>query len=88
MRTVVEDPAVTYKIYAEAQLYPRLEEAFEALQWWLAHEPDSGILLDDIHWIYTQSGNHHLRIPTLVVVYTFDAHTVTFLHLLVRLPPP
>jgi hypothetical protein len=87
MRTVVEDFSVTDKVYAESDIYPRLEEAFDALKWWLSHSPESGELIDDINWMYKQRGNAKLNIPALVVIYTFDRDTVQLFHLLVRLPP-
>jgi len=86
MRTVVEAPAVSAKIDAELGLYHRLEEAFDALKWWLAHNPDTGQLIDDYHWIYKQRGNHDLKIPALVALYTFSANEVEILSILVRVP--
>ena len=86
MRTVIEEPSVTDKIYAETEIYPRLDEAFEALKWWLARKPESGYLLDDYNWLYKQKGDHTAKIPALVVIYTFDRSTVQLLHILVRLP--
>lgn len=86
MRTVVEAPAVSAKIDAELGLYQRLEEAFDALKWWLAHNPDTGELIDDYHWIYKQRGNRDLKIPALVALYTFSPHEVEILSILVRIP--
>ncbi len=86
MRTVVEEPIVTEIVDAETAIYPRLEDAFDALKWWLARRPDAGKILDDLNWIYKQAGNRDLNIPALVVTYTFDHNEVNLLHLLVRLP--
>lgn len=86
MRTVIEDHAVSNVIDAETEIYPRLEDAFEALKWWLAHRPDSGVLLDDENWIYKQAGDERLNVPSLVVIYTFDHACVTLKFVLVRLP--
>jgi hypothetical protein len=86
MLTVVEDLTVSAKIDAETSIYERLEEAFDALKWWLAREPESGELLDDYHWIYKQRGNRDLHIPALVALYTFNDHQLEILSILVRLP--
>jgi hypothetical protein len=86
MRTVIEAQSVSTKIYTEVSTYPRLEEAFDALKWWLAHNPDSGELIDDYHWLYKQRGNRELKIPALVAIYTFTEDEVEILSILVRLP--
>jgi hypothetical protein len=86
MRTVIESNAVSNVIDAETEIYPRLEDAFEALKWWLAHRPDSGVLLDDENWIYKQAGDERLNVPSLVVIYTFDHAYVELKFVLVRLP--
>jgi len=85
LRTVIEQRSVTDKIDQERAIYPRLEEAWEALKWWLCRKPESGELLDDIHFIYKQVGNHELNIPTLVVIYTWD-ETVVIEYVLVKVP--
>jgi hypothetical protein len=86
MRTVIEEHGVSEVIDAEQEIYPRLEDAFEALKWWLAHRPESGILLDDENWIYKQAGDERLNVPSLVVIYTFDHMCVELKFVLVRLP--
>jgi hypothetical protein len=86
MRTVIEAQSVSTKIYTEVSTYPRLEETFDALKWWLAHNPDSGELIDDYHWLYKQRGNRELKIPALVAIYTFTEDEVEILSILVRLP--
>ena len=86
MRTVREDWSVSAKVYAEVGVYARLEEAFDALKWWLAHNPEDGELIDDYHWLYKQNGNRDLKLPALVALYTFDHQYVTILSLLVKLP--
>ncbi|MBN8734031.1 MAG: hypothetical protein J0L64_26070 [Acidobacteria bacterium] len=77
---------MSQKIDAERAIYPRLEEAFDALKWYLARRPDSGYLMDDVHWLFKQSGDTQAKIPSLVAVYTFDHRQLEILHLLVRLP--
>ena len=86
IRTVIEAPTVSEKVDAERTYYPRLDDAFDALKWWLARKPETGILLDDYHWIFKQRGDAGLKIPALVVIYTFDAAYVELISLLVRLP--
>jgi hypothetical protein len=86
MHTVVEAVQVSEKIDAEVALYPRLEDAWDAFKWWLSHDPESGELIDDYHWLYKQRGNRVLNVPALVAIYTFDANEVVILSLLLRLP--
>lgn len=86
MRTVIESYAVSTKIDAEISTYARLEEAFDALKWWLAHQPETGELIDDYHWLYKQKGNRDLKIPALVAIYTFDHKDVHVVSILIRLP--
>jgi len=86
MKTVVESYEVQCKIDAEAVIYPRLEEAFDALKWWLAREYESGELIDDYHWIYKQRGDRYLNIPSLVALYTFDKNCVEIISILIRIP--
>jgi hypothetical protein len=86
IRTVIESQSVSEKVDAERTYYPRLEDAFEALKWWLARKPETGILLDDYHWIFKQKGDAGLKVPALVIIYTFDAASVELISLLVRLP--
>ncbi len=51
LRTVIEESKVSDKIDAEGSIYPRLEEAYDALKWWLAHEPNSGEPICDYWWV-------------------------------------
>jgi hypothetical protein len=86
LRTVVEEDGVWAIVFANASIYRRLEEAFDALKWLLSREPERGTLIDDYFWVYKQRGNKDLNIPALVVLYTFDHETVTLFSILVRLP--
>lgn len=86
MRTVIEEPNVSDIVDREQALYPRLGDAFDALKWWLARNPESGTLLDDLNWIYKQKGNRWQTIPALVAVYTFDHRSVVIKYILVRIP--
>ncbi len=86
MRTVIESNIVSEIIDKEQAIYPRLRDAFEALKWRLAHAPDDGELLDEMHWIFKQDGNHEFKIPTVVVIYTFDVNTVSLMFVLVKVP--
>lgn len=86
LRTVIEEIRVSEVIDQEQSIYPRLGDAFDALKWWLSHRPDSGELIDDVHWIYKQSGNREQNVPALVVIYTFDHYEVIIKFVLVRIP--
>ena len=86
IRTVVENWSVTDVLDKEQFLYPRLEDAFEALKWYLARVPDCGEIIDDTNWIFVQDGDERKNIPSLVVLYTFDSWQVEIKHILVRLP--
>lgn len=86
IQTVIESVQVSQVVDLESSLYPRMEEAFDALKWWLARKPESGSIVDDYYWVYKQLGDRDLNIPVLVVLYTFDANDVQFFSLLVKLP--
>lgn len=86
MRTVIEDPIVSEIIDREGATYPRLTDAFDALKWWLSRAPDSGEPVDDLNWLFKQSGDLGIQLPDLVVIYTFNAQCVTLKFILVRLP--
>jgi len=86
MRTVIEEGIVSETIDQAAENFPRLDDAFEALKWWLARKPESGEALDDLNWIYKQAGDVDIGLPALTVIYTFDAKCVKFEFLLVRMP--
>jgi hypothetical protein len=86
MRTVIEAQIVSNVIDSEQEIYPRLEDAFDALKWWLAHVPESGEIIDDLHWLYKQTGDKRQNIPALAVIYTFDEDNVEIEFILVRIP--
>ncbi len=86
MRTVIEELNVCEIIDKEQAIYPRLEAAYDALKWWLSHVPESGEIIDDLHWIYKQRGYWDVKLPAMTVLYTFDAKYVTFQYLLLRIP--
>ena len=85
MRTVVEDAQVSEVIDSEQRVYPRLEEAFDALKWWLCRVPESGEIIDDLYWLYKQAGDRQQNIPALVAIYTFDNQYVWIKFILVRI---
>ena len=87
MLTIIEEQEVSNVIDSECAVYPRLEDAYDALKWWLCRRPESGELLDDINWIYKQRGDKRAKIPALVVIYTFNSYYVTLKYILVRIPP-
>ena len=55
---------VSSTIDSESSIYPRLEEAFDALKWWLAHRPDSGEVLEGSLRLYKQAGNTQQKVPS------------------------
>ena len=63
----------------------RLITDSDALKWTLCRDAEVGELIDDYHWLYKQSGNHDLKLPALVALYTFDVE-VELISILVRIP--
>jgi hypothetical protein len=86
IRTVVENICVSEVVDLEQAIYPRLDQAVDALKWWLSRVPESGEIIDDVNWLYMQDGNERQNIPALVVVYTFNHYEVVLKHILVRIP--
>ena len=86
IRTIVENYSVSEVIDAGQDIYPRLEDAIDALKWWLSRGPESGEIIDDVNWLYVQSGDEDANIPYLVVVYTFDTREVTLKHMQLKSP--
>ncbi len=84
MRTVIENQVVSETIDRRVSNYPRLEEAYDALKWWLAHVPQAGEIIDDLHWLYKQDADPQIPLPSILVIYTFDADTVVLEFILVR----
>jgi hypothetical protein len=76
MRTIVEDPSVSEAVDKARVKYPRLDEAFEGLKWYLSRVPERGEALDDANWLYRQDGDAEDNIPAILTIYTFDAHFV------------
>ncbi len=86
MRTVIEDAVVSEIIDRESRNFPRLEDAFDALKWWLSHVPDAGEIIDDFHWLYRQDGDREAGVPSLVVIYIWDNDTIILKYLTIRYP--
>ena len=86
LREIVEEHGVLETLYAERSIYPRLEEAFDALKWRLSRTPEFGYLVDEKYWVYRQEGNLDLKIPALLVLYTFDNVQVIILFLQICVP--
>lgn len=85
MRTVIEEPIVSETIDRETCIYPRVQDAFDALKWWLAHRPESGEIIDDLHWLFKQAADHHANIPAISVVYTYDTNHVLLKFIVLRM---
>jgi hypothetical protein len=86
IRTVVENWSVAEVIDQGQETFPRLDEAMDALKWWLSRVPESGEIIDDCNWLYMQDGDRRVNIPALIVVYTFNAREVLLKHILIRIP--
>lgn len=86
LRTIVEEAVVSETLDQNAEVFPRLEEAFDGLKWFLAHSPESGEILDDFHWLYRNQADHDQNIPAILVIYTFDANKVTLRFIALRMP--
>jgi hypothetical protein len=72
LRTVVEEPIVSETIDQHAEVYPRIEEAFDGIKWFLSRSPESGEILDDFYWLYKNQADQEQNIPAILVIYTFD----------------
>lgn len=58
-----------------AGLNPRLDEAYAALEWHLARDPSAGLQVpvsNTSFFLYKQSGNGPLTLPSIAVIYTVD----------------
>jgi hypothetical protein len=88
MRTIREEQVVSEIVDGAREKYPRLEEVFEGLKWYLSRVPDSAEAeaLDDINWLYRQDGDAHDNIPAILIIYTFDANYVTLKFVDIRDP--
>jgi hypothetical protein len=86
LRTIIEEAVVSETIDQNTETYPRLEDAFDGLKWFLAHSPESGEILDDFHWIYRNQADHEQNIPAILVIYTFDESKVILRFIALRMP--
>ena len=86
MRTVREEQVVSEVVDRAREKYPRLEEVFEGLKWYISRVPESGEALDDANWLYRQDGDAEDKIPAILMIYTFDANYVTLKFASIREP--
>jgi hypothetical protein len=86
LRTIIEEPIVSETIDQQTMIYPRLQDAFDGVTWYLARDPEAGELLDDLHWLYRNQADHKKNIPMMLVIYTFDDSKVTLRFLTLRMP--
>ncbi len=57
------------------RLNPRLDEAYAALEWYLARDPSAGLpvpVSNTSFFLYKQSDNSPLSLPSIAVIYTID----------------
>lgn len=78
MRTVITENTVSALVEIAAGEFPRIFEQFEALEWRLAHKPESGVELVGEFFVYRQA-RVLKTLPELVVLYTFTSQTVNIL---------
>jgi hypothetical protein len=79
-RTIIEDQRVENALAKLKRKHSRIEDVFDGLKWVLSRHPERGVKIPghnpDVFLIktleYDISG-----VPTLVVLYRFDADTVT-----------
>ena len=89
LRTVVPENSVTDLIDAECANFPRLEEAWEALKWLLAHSADNVGLpsrADETLRLYVQSDDQLAGVPALWVLYRVTGDVIHIVA--VRVVPP
>jgi hypothetical protein len=86
LRTIVEEPIVSETIDQQTEIYPRLEEAFDGVKWYLARNPEAGEILDDFHWLYRNQADYDQNIPAMLIIYTFDDAKVILRFILLRMP--
>jgi hypothetical protein len=78
MRTVITENEVSNQVAACSNRYPRIYQQFEALEWRLAHKPESGIAVGNGYFAYRQS-RVLSTLPDLTVLYEYDDHRVSIL---------
>ena len=78
LRTVVEESWVKSEVNCVADKFERAKEAFEAIKWAIARDPENGIPLNGggIFAWFTQ-GARSIDLPTVVVVYTVTGNEIT-----------
>ena len=84
MRTVIEEQSVSEAVDGARGSFPRLDEVFEGLKWYLSRVPETGEALDDVNWLYRQDGDAEDNIPAILTIYTFDAHYVILKFISIR----
>ena len=76
--------------HSATALYPRFEQAYLGLEWFLAKEPEIGIhgRIDGINVrIYVQDTDQLANTPAIWVVYEYDDDQVVILAMNVEPPP-
>lgn len=78
LRTVVEEPWVASEADSAADKFERGEEAFEAIKWAIARDPENGIPLNGgglFAWFI--QGARSIGLPTVAAVYTVTEDDIT-----------
>ena len=78
MKGVTEEPEAQRAVDDACDRWPRADEAWEAMTWVLARDPEFGTALDESGRIrsLTLEGARSIGLPTLIVRYRVDAHVV------------
>lgn len=82
LRTVVEEKPVSKLVDDAKQKYGRVDEVYNALQWRLAREPQSGVEIEvsgSKHSIIKSAEHNISGVPVITVLYRYDEDTVFIL---------
>lgn len=85
LRTVIQERAVSQDIERAIRIYRLVDEAVQAIEWTLSHNPQKGLHRKGRYWVYLQTGFKPHRVPEIVVLYSFTDDEVT-LHAIVFRP--
>ena len=78
LRTVIEEPWVTSEADSAGDKFERGEEAFEAIKWAIARDPENGIPLNGAGlFAWFIQGAISIGLPTVAAVYTVMGNEIT-----------
>jgi hypothetical protein len=86
LRTVIEETAVSKAGDAFSQVFPRFDDAWDALKWLLAREPAQKNAARHVAnggtaavMVYVQAADPLAKTPEIWVVYTYTSDSITIL---------